>query len=309
MVGVTGDITETRQRERQLQMAQAEAAAAQRDVEQTREVMQTVLDNMTDGVTLFDKDFRWQFSNRAHIDGREYPPGFLKPGVHGRELVRFQIERGDFGDVEDVEAVLDEAEQRILQPGGNRYERRTSNGRFTEFTYKPLDDGALLGIYRDITELKERENALAAAKEVAEAARDAAERARAEANAARNEAEQTRTIMQTVLDNMSDGVMLFDSEMRWQFTNRQLVDFQRCHGRDGEAGHFRLDILRVSGASAAISVRSRNPKSPPRLIGGSTSCGPARATNAAPRAASSSSSISSRSKTAACSGSTATSRN
>jgi hypothetical protein len=79
--------------------------------------------------------------------------------------------------------VLEEAVQRILQPGGNRYERRTSNGRFTEFTYKPLENGALLGIYRDITELKERENALATAKEQAEAARDAAERARAEANA------------------------------------------------------------------------------------------------------------------------------
>src|SRR5262249_31626726 len=50
MVGVNIDITETRQRERQLQLAKAEAAAAQRDVEQAREVMQTVLDNMTDGV-------------------------------------------------------------------------------------------------------------------------------------------------------------------------------------------------------------------------------------------------------------------
>ena len=252
MVGVTGDITETRQRERQLQMAKAEAAAAHRDVEQAREVMQTVLDNMTDGVTLFDKDFRWQFSNRAHIDGREYPPGFLKPGVHGRELVRYQIERGDFGDVEDAEALLDEAEQRILKPGGNRYERRTSNGRFTEFTYKPLENGALLGIYRDITELKERENALAAAKEVAEAARDAAERARAEANAARAEAEQTRTIMQTVLDNMSDGVMLFDSEMRWQFTNRQLVDFQRVSREMAKPGISAMAVPRIPGAARRL---------------------------------------------------------
>ena len=26
--------------------------------------MQSVLDNMSDGVTLWDKDFRWMFSNR-----------------------------------------------------------------------------------------------------------------------------------------------------------------------------------------------------------------------------------------------------
>ena len=97
MVGVTGDITETRQRERQLETAKAEAAAAHRDVEQAREVMQTVLDNMTDGVTLFDKDFRWQFSNRAHIDARSIRPECLSPGVSGRDMVRYQIERGDFG--------------------------------------------------------------------------------------------------------------------------------------------------------------------------------------------------------------------
>ena len=257
MVGVTGDITETRQRERQLDTAKAEAVAAQRDVEQAREIMQTVLDNMTDGVTLFDKDFRWRFSNRAHIEGREYPPGFLSPGFPGADMVRFQIERGDFGEVDDAEALLDEAEQRMRQPGGNRYDRRTANGRFIEFNYKPLEDGGLLGIYRDITELKEREEALAAAKEAAEAARDAAERARAEATAARNDVERTRAVMQTVLDNMSDSVMLFDNEMRWQFTNRQLMEFQRSRGEIACTGvsawHF-LSFRR----SAATSVRCRN---------------------------------------------------
>ena len=41
MVGVTGEITETRQRERQFDAAKAEAFAAHRDVEQAREIMQT----------------------------------------------------------------------------------------------------------------------------------------------------------------------------------------------------------------------------------------------------------------------------
>jgi len=244
MVGVTGDITETRQRERQLDTAKAEAAAAHRDVEYTREIMQTVLDNMTDGVTLFDKDFRWRFSNRAHIVGRQYPPGFLRPGTEGRDMVRFQIERGDFGKVEDPEALLEDLQQRMLAPEGNRYERRTSNGRFVEFNYKRLEDGGLLGIYRDITELKEREEALAAAKEAAEAARDAAERARAEASQARNEIDRTRAIMQTVLDNMSDGVMLFDKDMHWQFTNRQLMDFLRFTPDIAGPGVSAYDILR-----------------------------------------------------------------
>jgi len=35
---------------------------------------------------------------------------------------------------------------------GARYERRTASGKYVEFNFKPLDDGSVLGIYRDITE-------------------------------------------------------------------------------------------------------------------------------------------------------------
>ncbi len=77
-----------------------------------------------------------------------------------------------------------------LKPGGNSYERRTASGRHVLFNFKPTDDGGLLALTRDITELKHREEALAAAKEAAEAARDTAERARAEAEAA-NQAKST----------------------------------------------------------------------------------------------------------------------
>ena len=52
------------------------------------------------------------------------------------------------------------------------------SGRYIQFQYQPLDDGSLLGFYRDITELKDREEALAAAKEIAETARADAEQTR-----------------------------------------------------------------------------------------------------------------------------------
>ena len=244
MVGVTGDITETRQRERQLDTAKAEAAAAQRDVESTREMLQTIIDNMTDGVSLFDTDMRWRFSNQSHMLAMGYTPEALRPGTPMEELIRQHATRGEYGPPDDVEALVGQSLARIRTPGGTRYERRMQSGKFIEFTFKPLGDGGMLGIYRDITELKEREEALAAAKEAAEAARDTAERARAEAAAARSEIDRTREIMQTVLDNMSDGVMLFDKEMRWQFVNRQLMDFQRFTPDVAGPGVSAFDILR-----------------------------------------------------------------
>jgi signal transduction histidine kinase/ActR/RegA family two-component response regulator/HPt (histidine-containing phosphotransfer) domain-containing protein len=65
----------------------------------------------------------------------------------------------------------------MRQAGGNRYERRTHNGRYIEYIYRALDDGGLLGVYHDITELREREVALAEATDAAVAARVEAEAA------------------------------------------------------------------------------------------------------------------------------------
>jgi PAS domain S-box-containing protein len=226
MVGATGDITAQKQREREFLSAKAEVAAAQRDVEHTREVMHTILDNMNDGVTLYSQDLRWVFSNRRHGEMLGYPPDLLRPNVTVSDIVRYQVERGEYGAVEDVDQKVRELMARLLRPGGNRYERPTRSGRYVEFNFKPLDDGSLLGLYRDITELKEREEALALAKEVAEAEREAAERARAEAAQAKLDVERTQEVMQTVLDNMSDGVSLFDPEGRLKFVNNRLMEFQ-----------------------------------------------------------------------------------
>jgi signal transduction histidine kinase/CheY-like chemotaxis protein/HPt (histidine-containing phosphotransfer) domain-containing protein len=171
-VTVCRDITELKDREDAI-------ARAKQEVERTRTVMQTILDNMSDGVSLFDKDYVWQFTNRIHIQRHEYPPELLAPGVTGWDRIRYQVRRGEYGPVpeEHVERWVTEIATLIRRPGGASYERRTANGRYVHFTYKTLDDGSLLGVYHDITELREREEALAAAKEAAEQARAEAEAA------------------------------------------------------------------------------------------------------------------------------------
>ena len=203
---VNRDITELKDREEALAFAKSAAEAARDDVERTRQIMQTVLDNMIGGVMLFDKDFRLQFLNRQVMEFQNYPPDKIKPGISGQDILRFQVERGDFGPVKDIEAKVRERVALVRKPGGNRFLRRTLEGRYVEFNFLPLDDGGLLAFGRDVTSLKEREEALAAAKEAAERARD--------------DVERTREVMQTVLDNMSDGVTLWDKNFRWMFSNR-----------------------------------------------------------------------------------------
>jgi len=163
--------------------ARAEAAAARVDVERTREVLQTVLDSMSEGIVLFDKDLRLKFINHELVAVQRYPTEVARPGASAFDMLRFQAERGDFGPIEDVDRLVREWSAMVLTPGGTRYERRTASGRFVEFSFKPLDGGGLLALSRDISELKKREGAL-------ETARDAAELARTEAEAA-NQAKST----------------------------------------------------------------------------------------------------------------------
>jgi signal transduction histidine kinase/DNA-binding response OmpR family regulator len=170
--------------------AGAEAVAARADVERTREVLQTVLDNMSDGIVLFDNDHRVTFINQQLVKFQRYPSELARRGVSAYDLLRFQAKRGDFGPADDAEQSAREWTARVLKPESHRYERRTASGRLIEFNFKPLEGGRLLVVSRNITELRDREDALAAAKEAAEISRDAAELARSQAEAA-NQAKST----------------------------------------------------------------------------------------------------------------------
>ena len=190
MVGSTVDITESKQRELELNVARADAAAAHRDVARTDAVMRTILDGMTEGVILFDDEFRCRFINQQMIELKNLDPAIARVGAAGRDILRFMTTRGDFGPHHDLERNLDVRIARIRSRAGHVCERRTQSGRHVEFSFVPLESGHMLAVGRDITGHSERENALAAAKESADAARESAERERAEAEAA-NQAKST----------------------------------------------------------------------------------------------------------------------
>ena len=124
MLGVYRDITELKDREQA--------------VEQARSIMQSVLNNMSDGVTLFDSDYRLKFTNQRLVDFLQLPPDVVEPGLSLLDILRFQAKRGDFGTAEDAEKLARARFEFIAKPGGSYFERRTSDGRHLEFRFIPL---------------------------------------------------------------------------------------------------------------------------------------------------------------------------
>jgi signal transduction histidine kinase/DNA-binding NarL/FixJ family response regulator len=200
------DLTDIVEQEERLKAARAES-------EKTRETLQSVLDNMIDGVMLVDRDFRLRFINRQVNDFLQLDPEIAFPGASGYDILRHQARRGDLGTVTaetDIDARVGRRVDMMRRPGGLRYERRTLSGRFIEFNFRPIPDGGMLAIYRDITALKDQQ---------------------AEAESARARAEAAQTLLDDALGSMTGGVGIWGPDERliqcnaaYRAVNRDIPD-------------------------------------------------------------------------------------
>ncbi len=179
------DITEARERERALQLKTA--------------LLQTLVDNMPDGVTIFDEQLRLVLINQCALQLLDFPPERVKGQADFAELARWNAQRGEYGEV-DVEQVVAEMVERARHPVAHRLERTRPNGTVIELRGAPLPHGGFVTIYTDITERKNVERQL------------------------RHQSE----VFQTLVDNIPGGVTLFGPDLRLLASNQEfarLLDF------------------------------------------------------------------------------------
>ncbi len=92
------------------------------------------------------------------------------PGASFESILKFGLERGQYADAVGQEAEwLSERIRQHRNPEGS-LEQRLGNGRWLRVLEQPTPDGGRAGLRSTITELKEQQAALEAAREAAEAA-------------------------------------------------------------------------------------------------------------------------------------------
>ncbi|GEP54293.1 PAS-domain containing protein [Reyranella soli] len=184
------DLTDIVEQENRLSQAQSEQ-------ERTRATMRSVLANMGDGAALYAPDGGLLFHNAAFGRLLDLDATTIATNINLADIVRFQLMRGDFGPVPDVDAEL--ARRMAIIENGNvePFVRTGRNGLTLEITSHRLTDGRLLVTYRDITELKTREQEL----------------------------ERSRGTLQTVLDEMPDALLVYDADGKWLFFNEATLRF------------------------------------------------------------------------------------
>lgn len=179
------DITESNQRESAL-------------VEKS-ELLQTLIDNLPGGVSIYDKNYQLVLMNDQAMRLLGFSREVLEKHPDFFELTRWNAQRGEFGNV-DVERFVANLVPKMANLVAHRVERIRPNGDVIDVRRAPMPHGGFVSIYTDITEQKNIERELRHKSEV----------------------------FQTLVDNIPGGVTLFGADLQLLVHNKEyarLLDF------------------------------------------------------------------------------------
>ena len=116
--------------------------------------LETTLQSMSDAITVYDADLRLVAWNPQYLRVGRYPETLIRHGMHFSDLMRYNIDRGDYGPG-DPEKQLDEimARARTLNPP--RFEVDRADGTSMEVRRAPMPDGGFVTTYTDITDRRQ----------------------------------------------------------------------------------------------------------------------------------------------------------
>jgi signal transduction histidine kinase len=154
-VVVAGSLAGTRLSRREAMAMLDEASHA---IRFNRELLEATLQNVSQGICVFDAEMRIATWNRRFLELNELPPDRIRVGMSLAELVDFLVARGDYG--RNGETLLDRRRANALSSVPDVYERERPDGTVLEIASTPMPDGGFVVTYTDVTERRRAAEAL-----------------------------------------------------------------------------------------------------------------------------------------------------
>ena len=172
----------------------------------------TALNNMSQGLAMFDAEQRLVVCNRLYSELYGLTPEQVQPGTTIRQLLEYRHAKGVFGNV-DFEsfargwiAEFSQASSRIL---------RLADGRVISIVRRPMPDGGLVSTTEDVTERQKLNARL----------------------------EQQNLRFDAALKNMCQGLCMFDAEGRLVIANDRYAEMYGLAPEDVQPGTPFRNIL------------------------------------------------------------------
>ena len=158
---------------------------AEEEARRRSEILETMLETMRHGIMMFGPDRRLVAANALAERMAGHEPGALVPGRSFDDLLVRMYKSGALGEGREGEALFEDL-LHLDRSQPTRHTRRAQDGRMLEVASDPTPDGGFVVSTVDIT-------ALAFAEE---------------------EAQRRAELLQSIIDNMRYGVLLFDADRR-----------------------------------------------------------------------------------------------
>jgi PAS domain S-box-containing protein len=218
--------------ERSQELSSKELSEAHDKATQAQTRLGDALGSISEGFVLFDADDRMVLCNSRY---RELYPGLadlMRPGLEFEHLIKTVVERGTVP--EAVARPQEWVEQRLARHRNPRgpFLSHEWDGRWIQISERKTRNGGTVGVFTDVTELKRREEELAAA---------------------RDKATEAQRRLVDAIESISEGFSLYDADDKLVIYNRRYRDMHGAgsidvvtHGASFEA------ILRNAAASGEI---------------------------------------------------------
>jgi diguanylate cyclase (GGDEF)-like protein/PAS domain S-box-containing protein len=135
----------------------AEAEAAIAEARKSHERLREAIDILPQGIVFLDAEGRYILWNKKYAEIYKRSSDLFKPGARLQDTIRVGVARGDYPEaIGREEEWIAERLKKLYQPG-ERHEQILSDGRCILIDERLTEDGGIIGLRVDITELKQRE--------------------------------------------------------------------------------------------------------------------------------------------------------